>query len=180
MGKFPTIARTPHCKRMVTTALRLRPLAAMASALLLSACAGDLAVDFENTQAAREAARLSHPAGSVYMGWRVFQDRCASCHGPEATGGSGPDLLPLVQQMGPRRFVGLVLQRYDWNLSPAEASNESKAMDNLVEDILHNQGPLVTMPAWEGNPAVEAHILDLYTYLAARADGSQDKGRPMQ
>ena len=64
---------------------------AFASALLLGGCA----LEVENTQAAHEVARLSKPPGSVYTGWRVFQDRCASCHGPAATGtGNAPDLLP--------------------------------------------------------------------------------------
>ena len=34
------------------------------------------------------------------------------------------------------------------------------------------------MPAWQGEPAVNAHILDLYSYLSARADGRLPTGRP--
>ena len=66
--------------------------AAQASGLLLVGCAG---VEVQNRQAAQELAQRSKPPGSVYTGWRVFQDRCAGCHGPEATGtaGGGPDLL---------------------------------------------------------------------------------------
>jgi mono/diheme cytochrome c family protein len=112
----------------------------------------------------------------VYTGWRVFQDRCASCHGPDASGSAkAPDLLPRVQQMGPRRFVGLVLQRYDWNLPPGS----SKGSDALVDEVLQRQEPAITMPAWEGNPTVSAHIADLYAYLSARADGTQGRGRPL-
>ena len=37
----------------------------------------------------------------------------------------------------------------------------------------------IAMPAWEGNPAVSAHIADLYAYLSARAEGLQGKGRPL-
>ena len=180
MGKVLALSMHVHCRRVPATGFDFLCRAVLASTLLLSACAGDVAVEFENRQAAQEVARFAKPPGSVYAGWRVFQDRCASCHGPDAIGGTGPDLLPLVRQIGPRRFVGLVLKRYDWNLSPAEASNESRAMDKLIEDILQREGPIVTMPAWEGSPSVNAHILDLYTYLLARADGTQDKGRPMQ
>ena len=38
------------------------------------------------------------PAGaSVYLGWRVFEARCAGCHGDSASGKSGaPDLLASV------------------------------------------------------------------------------------
>lgn len=152
----------------------------LASALMLCACAGDVAVEIENTQAAKEVARLSRPPGSVYTGWRVFQDRCATCHGPDANGAEkGPDLLPLVQQMGPRRFLGLVLKRYDWNLPPSQAGKGREATDTLIEDVMRRKEPALTMPAWEGNPTVSAHIVDLYAYLSARAEGVQGRARPL-
>src|SRR5512133_1003865 len=92
--------------------------AALASVFLLGGCA----VEVENTKAAEELERLAQPPGSVYTGWRVFQDRCAGCHGAPATGTvAAPALLPIVGNMGPRRFVGLVLMRYDWSLSAAQA-----------------------------------------------------------
>ncbi len=154
--------------------------AALAAALMLGACAGDVGVEIENTQAARELARLSSPPGSVYTGWRVFQDRCAACHGADAAGtGTAPDLLPIVRQMGPRRFVGLVLKRYDWNLPPPPIGNERQAMDALIDKVMQRQEMALTMPAWEGNPTVSAHIADLYAYLAARAEGTQGSGRPL-
>lgn len=148
---------------------------------LLCACAADVGVEIENTQAAREVARLSSPAGSVYAGWRVFQDRCAACHGADAAGTAmAPDLLPIVGQMGPRRFVGLVLQRYDWNLPPPPMGKERETRDAQIEGVMQRQEPALAMPAWEGHPAVSAHIADLYAYLAARAEGTQGKGPPPQ
>jgi hypothetical protein len=36
------------------------------------------------------------------------------------------------------------------------------------------------MPAWQDQPSVNAHILDLYTYLAGRADGSVGRERPLK
>ena len=36
----------------------------------------------------------------------------------------------------------------------------------------------LTMPAWQNEPAVQAHVKDLYTYLAARSEGTQGPGRP--
>ena len=41
----------------------------------------------------------------------------------------------------------------------------------------HSTGTL-TMPAWQGEPVVTAHVMDLYAYLSARADGRQGPGRP--
>ena len=54
----------------------------LAAAALLAACAPQLL----NTQPAAEVAQSRQPPGSVYSGWRVFQARCASCHGAEAKG----------------------------------------------------------------------------------------------
>jgi mono/diheme cytochrome c family protein len=150
---------------------------AITSALLLGGCA----LELENTQAAHEVARLSKPPGSVYTGWRVFQDRCASCHGPAAAGtGNAPDLLPKVREMGSRQFVSLVLRRYDWNLPGAQASSDSAAREALIEVIMQRKDAPLTMPAWQGEPRVTAHIVDLYAYLSARAEGTQGADRPAQ
>lgn len=152
--------------------------AVVASALLLGACAGDVALEIENRQAAQQLARLSKPPGSVYTGWRVFQDRCAACHGPDASASAlAPDLLPLVQQMGPRRFLGLVLQRYDWNLGPPQTAKRAPS-EASIDAVMQGKEPALTMPAWQGSPSVSAHIADLYAYLAARAEGTQGKGSP--
>lgn len=154
---------------------------AFASALLLAGCAVET-VEWQNKQAAQEVRRLAAPPGSVYVGWRVFQDRCAGCHGALATGTAGaPDLLPRVREMGSRRFVSLVLQRYDWNLPVAQARGEGVAREALIEEIVQRKEKyMLTMPAWEGEPVVSAHIVDLYAYLSARAEGTQGPGRPAQ
>lgn len=154
--------------------LRARRLLAIGVlSLLPAACA----VESTNTQARRDVVRQSQPPGSVYTGWRVFQDRCARCHGVDAAGGSGPDLRLRVFTMGPRRFVSLVLYRYDWSL-PAGQAGASAAREALIDDILERRAATLAMPAWQDEPVVEAHIADLYAYLSARADGSQGPGRP--
>jgi mono/diheme cytochrome c family protein len=153
--------------------------AACAAAWLVAACAG---VDVTNTHAAQELAQAAKPPGSVYTGWRVFQDRCAGCHGPTATGlaGGGPDLLPRVREMSSRKFVNLVLVRYDWSIPAAQAGSESAAREALVDEIVQRRQGALIMPAWQGEPRVNAHIADLYAYLSARADGTQGPGRPLQ
>lgn len=159
------------------SALSLWPLGAVftLSSLLLAGCT----VELENKQAAQEMAQSTKPPGSIYTGWRVFQDRCASCHGSDAMGSArAPNLLPLVHEMGPRRFVGLVLKRYDWNLPPDQARKDGAPLDALIEQIMQRQGPVVTMPAWQGEPRVTAHITDLFAYLSARAQDQQGPGRP--
>lgn len=147
----------------------------VAAALFFSGCA----VELQNTQPAQQVAELARPPGSVYTGWRVFQDKCAVCHGPAANGGSGgPDLLPRVRDMGSRQFVGLVLNRYDWTLPPDKAAGGA-TRDVLIEDIVQRREGLLTMPAWQGEPRVNAHIADLFAYLSARAEGTQGPDRPL-
>jgi mono/diheme cytochrome c family protein len=150
-------------------------------ALALTACAAlvGCAVDFANRRSAQQLAREAQPPGSIYAGWRVYDDRCAACHGVDAQGPARvPDLLDRVREMGSRRFVNLVLTRYDWSMPAAETGGEDAARQALVEDILQRHEAAIAMPAWQGEPSVNAHILDLYAYLSARADGVQGPGRP--
>jgi len=177
MAKFSVFALKPPFERMTARRRGLLYGAALASALLLAGCT----VEVQNKQAAQEFARLSKPPGSVYIGWRVFQDRCAGCHGLAATGTSGaPDLLPRIRDMSSRRFVSLVLTRYDWSLPAAQASSDSAAREALIEEIVQRKEGALTMPAWQGEPRVNAHIVDLYAYLSARAEGTQGPDRPAQ
>jgi cytochrome c5 len=154
---------------------RLRPGLLLGLALLLPACT----VEFLNTQPARDLAQAAQPPGAAAVGWRVFQQRCARCHGSDATGIAGaPDLLPRVRELGPRRFVNLVLRRYEWELPPPGAASEGPAREQLIDDLLQRKAGALVMPAWQGEPQVEAHVADLYAYLAARAGGSLGPGRP--
>jgi mono/diheme cytochrome c family protein len=149
----------------------------LASVFLQSGCA----VEVLNTQAAQELKHASQPPGSVYAGWRVFQDKCASCHGPAALGtAGGPDLLPRVRDMGPHQFVSLVLKRYDWSHAGVQPGSTGAARDAMVEELVQRKNYGLTMPAWEGEPRVNAHIVDLFAYLGARAQGTQGPGRPVQ
>lgn len=91
----------------------------------------------------------------------------------------GPDLLPRVKTMGPRQFVSLVLTRHDWNLPPELAASKGAASEARVEQIIQrNEGYMLTMPAWQGEPRVNAHIADLHAWLCARAQGTQGSDPP--
>lgn len=148
---------------------------ALLATLLLAGCSAE----WLNRQPAQEIAQRTKAPGSAYVGWRVFQQRCASCHGADATGTvNAPDLLPRMKDIGPRRFAGLVLQRYDWNLPPDQASNPGAARENQVEVVMQRKDAPLTMPAWQGEPVVSAQIMDLYAYLAARSEGTAGPGRP--
>lgn len=153
-----------------------RAMLLLAALLGLAACS----VEWQNRQAADELAERTRPPGSAYTGWRIFQDRCARCHGSEATGAGGtPDLLPRVREMGARRFVGLVLERYDWSLPPPPAGSAAPAAKEAqIDTVLQRRAPPLQMPAWQGEPQVSAHIADLHAYLSARAQGTLGPGRP--
>ena len=156
-----------------------KPRLALALVAALVAALAGCAVQVQNRQPAQEIAQSAKPPGSAYPGWRVFQDKCARCHGPDAAGTPrGPDLLPKVREMGSRQFVGLVLRRYDWSLPASRAGSESAAREALVEDVLQRREGQLDMPAWESEPRVNAHIMDLYAYLSARAQGNLGPGRP--
>lgn len=137
------------------------------AATLLAGCA----VEWQNRHPRATLQREAAPPGSVYAGWRVYESRCARCHGADATGGNGPDLTVALRQMGPRRFVGLVLQRYDLN---------QLADDNAIEQALQRRDGPLQMPVWGSEPEVSAHVMDLYAYLAARSEGTLAPGRPPQ
>lgn len=156
-------------------------IAAVVVAVVLAGCSSDMGLQVQNREAAQTLARQSEPSGSVYMGWRIFQDKCASCHGPAALGSAGaPDLLPRVAAMGPRQFVSLVLTRYDWNNAIDKSRNDAAAQEAVVDQVLQRKEPALVMPAWGTEPSVNTHIADLYAYLSARSQGSQGTGRPAQ
>ena len=142
---------------------------------LLAACA----VRLDNTEPAKQLARESAPAGSPYDGWRLYNQRCAACHGKDAASPAPmPDLLDRVAQMGPRRFANLVLQRYDWSQSVAEDEGEAPIPRLYLRKTPLGGTQVLEMPGWANEPAVVGHVADLYAYLAARADGRLGTGSP--
>ena len=154
--------------------MKTRSLRALACLAWLSGCA----VDIANTPGANQLEAAAEPAGSVYLGWRVFEDRCARCHGESASGKPGaPDLLARMRTLSPREFADWVLLRYEW---PAQSSSDRSGADRAayVDDVMRRRSGEVTMPAWQGEPRVTAHVMDLHAYLSARAEGAQPPGRP--
>jgi mono/diheme cytochrome c family protein len=149
--------------------------AACASIAWLAGCA----VESQNRQPSQELARQSTPPGSVYSGWRVFEDKCAGCHGSDATGKAGaPALLDRVRGLGPRQFVDLLLTRYKWTVPPAQPATTTAEREAYIDDVVRRRKGAIAMPEQQGEPRVNAHVIDLYAYLSARAEGAQGPGRP--
>jgi mono/diheme cytochrome c family protein len=120
----------------------------------------------------------------TYAGWKLFHTSCHGCHG---VGGVGTDIAPnLVAKIGnytPRGFAAKVLTSYRIvPMSPDSGPPESAAeRDALLELVMKRERqargqPL--MPAWDTDAEVPAHVLDLYAYLNARAEGGLGPGRP--
>ena len=144
--------------------------------LVVAASLGGCAVQWRNAEPARELARAAEPPGSAYAGWRVYQQRCAGCHGSGADGGGGaPNLLLRLQGLGPQRFVDVVLRRYEADMLPPGQGSPREA---LVDEVVDRRRGELSMPAWQGEPVVTAHVMDLYAYLTARSEGRLGAGRP--
>jgi hypothetical protein len=142
--------------------------------LIVSGCA----MEFLNTKAAKE---LNPPPrqANLYAGWRVFQYKCASCHGMTAMGGErAPDLLPIIRVMNARQFSTSVLQRYDLGDGFPQGESNQSTLETRIDELLRSKDAPIVMPAWQGEPTVNAHILDLYAYLSARAEGKIGLERP--
>jgi len=60
----------------------------------------------------------------------------------------------------------------------AVAAHHHQRIDPVIDDVLQRRQGQLVMPAWQSEPSVNAHIMDLYAYLSARAQGSQGPGRP--
>jgi hypothetical protein len=176
MEESKMISIKKSIKHLTTNSARYMQISVLLAApLLLSACA----MEFINAKPAREIKPPPPLEGNLYAGWRVFQDKCASCHSSAATGGDrAPDLLPIVRDMNSRHFAELVLKRYDLGYGLGKSSSDQSTVDTRIEDIVRLKEPPIEMPAWQGEPAVNAHVLDLYTYLIARSDGRLAAGRP--
>ena len=113
----------------------------------------------------------------TYTGWRIFHTTCFACHGVGGVGTDvAPNLVERVQQMTPRAFATKVLTSYRIvpPISGANSDDSAALREAMLQDIMRRErgvGAPVRMPAWEFDPEVNPHVLDLFAYLSARADG---------
>ena len=121
----------------------------------------------------------------TFLGWRLFHSACHGCHGIDAVGSKvAPNLTERVRMMTPREFTTKVLTSYRLVPPATEGREEDRAreLEATVEDILRRERgsgrSQVLMPAWASDDKVPTHVLDLYAYLSARADGKLGPGQP--
>ena len=61
-----------------------------------------------------------------------------------------------------------------------QSDDPTELRSAFVEEVLRRERGDLIMPAWAADPKMRAHLLDLYAYLRARADGALGPGRPEQ
>lgn len=120
----------------------------------------------------------------TYGGWRLFQANCQRCHG---TGGVGtnaaPNLLERIPNLTPKAFASKVLTSYRIvRMTPDDRVEDREAeRERLLEEVMRRERTArgePVMPAWDADEGVSPHVLDLYAYLTARAEGAIGPGRP--
>jgi mono/diheme cytochrome c family protein len=120
----------------------------------------------------------------TYNGWQLFEANCRSCHGTGATGtAKAPDLVQRISSYTPRGFATKVLTSYRIvRMSPDNGAKDRDAeREALLEEVMRRERTArgqPVMPAWDSDAGVPPHVLDLYAYLSARADGAIGPGKP--
>lgn len=120
---------------------------------------------------------------ATYLGWRTYNSACYLCHGTDAQGTSvAPDLVARVGNMSPRDFAAAVLTRYRIVLPAGKMSGDDQTdlRAGMLELVVKRERGEMIMPAWEKDPNVKPHVMDLYAYLRARSDGVLGPERPQQ
>ncbi|MDH4047158.1 MAG: cytochrome c [Gammaproteobacteria bacterium] len=118
---------------------------------------------------------------STYLGWRIYHSTCHGCHGVDATGTSvAPSLVEKIRNLSARDFSVKVLSRYRITVSERATGGDDKTelRDAFLEQVLRRERGEILMPGWEADRNVKPHVLDIYAYLRARADGALAPGRP--
>ena len=88
---------------------------------------------------------------ATYVGWRVFQAQCATCHGADVRGSSfAPDLTLRMSEMTQRDFFGALDRGYF--------------------------GEQSTMPPRGRDPNVAPYYDELWSFLSARVAGDLPPG----
>lgn len=120
----------------------------------------------------------------TYSGWKLFHSSCHGCHGIGGTGtGIAPNLVERIVNYTPRGFAVKVLTSYrivpmSPDSGPPETLAERDALLELVMKRERQERGQPLMPAWDDDARVAPHVLDIYAYLSARAEGGLGPGQP--
>jgi len=118
---------------------------------------------------------------ATYRGWLAYNSSCHTCHGVDGVGTNiAPNLVERVKDLSARDFTTKVLTSYRlvFGSGEANADDSTAVREAFIEEVLRRERGDLIMPAWQGDPKIHPHVLDLYAYLRARADGALGPGRP--
>jgi mono/diheme cytochrome c family protein len=118
---------------------------------------------------------------ATYLGWRAFHSGCHICHGVGGGGTSAaPNLVERIKGLSAQDFTTKVLTSYRFVFDSNEVGGEdtTAVRQKMLEEILRRERGDLVMPAWEKSPTIRPHVLDIYGYLRARADGALGPGTP--
>ena len=118
---------------------------------------------------------------ATFRGWRAYHSGCHACHGVDAVGTSvAPSLVERVKDLSARDFTVKVLTSYRLVFGSGDVmGDDSTAVRQaFIDEVMRRERGELIMPAWEGDAKIHPHVLDLYAYLRARADGALGPGRP--
>jgi len=120
----------------------------------------------------------------TYTGWRLFHTTCYGCHGMGAVGTDiAPNLVERIKGLTLRAFATKVLTSYRITMPASEGSSDNRTAtrEAMIEEVMRQERGArgqILMPAWESDTKVSPHVLDLFAYLTARADGKIGPGKP--
>lgn len=120
----------------------------------------------------------------TYAGWKLFHTFCYGCHGVGGVGsGVAPNLVEKIGNYTPRGFAVKVLTSYrivpmSPDSGPPEDEAERAALLELIMKRERTERGQPLMPAWDADATVAPHVLDIYAYLNARAEGGLGPGKP--
>ena len=94
-----------------------------------------------------------------------------------------PSLVERVRTLTQRAFATKVLTSYRIVLpaDDVDTRDHVAAREAMIENVMRRERGArsqIVMPAWEADSQVNPHVLDLYAYLSARADGKLGPGKP--
>ncbi|MFN0317159.1 MAG: hypothetical protein ACKVQA_19235 [Burkholderiales bacterium] len=118
----------------------------------------------------------------TYEGWLTYHTACHICHGPDAIGSDiAPNLRYSLKAMTQSEFANKVLTRYRIFIGPTDSMSSEAWRQSVLDEVIRQrrgQRGTVAMPAWQSNPGIKPHVLDLFAYLKARSDEAIGPGRP--
>ena len=120
---------------------------------------------------------------ATYLGWRAYHSACHACHGVDAVGTPvAPSLVERVRNLTAKQFTIKVITSYRIVMGQSEVGGDDQTAirERFAEEAMRSEAGELRMPAWGYDIRIRPHVMDLYAYLRARADGVLGPGEPQR